>query len=399
MSHRFVLLLLSQQIHGGQVLRGIARYIRRHALPWRLDVREASDATFRRVLQRPVAEVAGAIGHFPYAYQEEMFAGLAYPTVNISSRMRTSTMPRVLPDNHAVGVLAAEHFLSRFYRWFAFVGYAGHGYSEQRQAGFVGRLEQEGLTCEVHEDIGEGLVDRLVRGPGPVAVLACNDTLAFRLVDTARSLGLAVPGDVAIMGADNDDALCETADVPLTSVDLPRLDIGDRAAELLRLLMAGQPRPAGDLLVRPLGVVARESTDSFATSDDQLRACLHFIRHHAGSPIDVAEVCRQTGVARRTLEKKCRHFLDVSPHQVIHRARFEHARNLLLTTHSPIKAILHACGFPDHRRFARQFREMFGAAPSQLRRAMHESPAMPGDRSTPTLSFETKRFTNWASLI
>src|SRR5438477_365406 len=76
-----------------------------------------------------------------------------------------------------------------------------------------------------------------------------------------RRLGLAVPDEVAVIGVDNDELLCELSDPPLTSV-IPNMHrTGYEAAALLDQMIAGKTARGETHLIPPLGIATRQSTD------------------------------------------------------------------------------------------------------------------------------------------
>ena len=79
--------------------------------------------------------------------------------------------------------------------------------------------------------------------PKPAAVMACYDDRALQVLDACRRAGVAVPEQVAVISADNDEYLCEMAIPSLTSIDENAAHIGYQAAALLDSLMDGQPPP------------------------------------------------------------------------------------------------------------------------------------------------------------
>ncbi|MNR53209.1 Melibiose operon regulatory protein [compost metagenome] len=67
------------------------------------------------------------------------------------------------------------------------------------------------------------------------------------------------------------------------------------------------------------------------------------------------------------LERHCKRVFQLTPRQMIHKARLEEASRLLLETEQPITEIALRCGYTDHSAFSRQFRALTGLSPSQYR--------------------------------
>src|SRR5439155_11720978 len=149
-------------------------------------------------------------------------------------------------------------------------GHACHTYARPEPGG--------GLTWEQEQD---DVARWLAALPHPVGVLACNDVRGLQVLDSCRRIGLPVPERVAVLGVDNDVTLCELSDPPLSSIDQDLERIGYEAAALLDRLMNGEPPPPGPVLVEPLGVVSRRSTDAVAIDDPAVADALRLLRHRA----------------------------------------------------------------------------------------------------------------------
>ena len=154
------------------------------------------------------------------------------------------------------------------------------------------------------------------------AILAANDQLAARVIESARASGRDVPEDLAVMGVDNDDLVCESCEVAITSVDTVGHRVGEAAGELLHRLLRGELPPEGDTLVPVKAIVSRRSTEAVPIDDAQLKYAMELIRIHACDPMNVDGLVQRSGIPRRTLEKRFRLLLGRSPHDEIHRAAF-----------------------------------------------------------------------------
>ena len=154
--------------------------------------------------------------------------------------------------------LAFEHLKERGFRHFAFCGYNGADYSDERRDSFVRDVTEAGLRCHIFEDEQppgsgntakfehEGLTDNeqvsrwVTALPKPIGLMACNDMRGQQVLNACRAVGVIVPDEVAVGGADNDETLCDLSDPPLSSV-MPNAErIGYEAAALLDLMMGGK---------------------------------------------------------------------------------------------------------------------------------------------------------------
>lgn len=307
------------------------------------------------------------------------------PTVHVSDTRRNVNAPCVGLDNAEIGRLAAGYLRERGLAHFAFVGLRGAEYSRSRQASFVAGLEAEGHRVHSRElprefaQLNAAAEDRvrawLRRLPRPAGLFAVHDECSLLIATLCREEGIRVPDDLAILGSDDDALICELASPRLSSIAVPAERVGWAAAEQLAAAMDGsrsvrrsRRRDSAALLLPPLRVVARQSTDVVATGDEQVTAVLRHIAAEFQRRINVDDILRATGTSRRALERKFREHLGRSPLQELHRQRVAHARQLLLTGKEALHRIAPACGFADASQFVNVFRKQTGMTPGEFRR-------------------------------
>jgi LacI family transcriptional regulator len=359
--------------YGQAVARGIARYAhsRRH---WVLRFPQ-SLATLRAPPHGIIAQVSS-----PKMF--DMFRAAGCPVINVSSATADVPFPSVVVDNRAVGRLAAEHLLARGLRQFAFIGTHQH-YSDLRLAGFSERLQQERLAVSVYggtptgstwsRDIDSASVraERLAwlsALPKPVGLLAVADDIAASAVELCLALGLRVPDDVAVVGVDNSELICEQSTPPVSSVDTNGERVGFEAARMLDQWLAGNTAPDHLLLIAPRGMVVRGSSDVFAVADRRVADALQYIHHNIHRRVRVPEISRHVGVNRRTLEKAFRQHLGGSILGEIQRARLEQVKRLLAQTDLNMPCVAELAGFPSPQYMANVFRRQLGTTPTAYRR-------------------------------
>jgi LacI family transcriptional regulator len=281
--------------------------------------------------------------------------------------------------------MAAEHLLERKFRHFAFVGVERANWSRARRAALVKFLADAGYPCFVYSPISrrrfaesweggqQDLAEWLADLPKPVGVVAAHDLRALCVLDACRRGGLAVPEQVAVIGVDNDEPLCELGDPPLSSVSLDHEVIGYRAAELLDRMMRGRKPAKRPLEINPRGVVARRSTDVVAVADPLAAKAVRYIQQHACEGVDVADVAKHCGVSRRTMERIFAQFLGMSPHEQIIRTKVARAKSLLSETDLPLEAIAAKSGLAHAAYLNVLFKREVGRTPGEFRRAAQNS--------------------------
>ncbi len=380
---KVALLIESSRAYGRGLLQGIARYVRAHG-PWSVFFQE------RRASDPPPEWLASWRGDGVIARVEDyelagMIAKLGVPAVDLRGLLGDLPMPVLETDDEDVVDLAVDHLLERGFRHFAFCGFDGANYSDKRSAFFVRRLAEEDLPCNVYvpperleskaafqqEELGlrhEEDVARWIEGlPKPVAVLACNDIRAQQILNVCRQHGIDVPDQVAVLGVDNDEVLCELSDPPLSSV-IPNTErIGYEAAECLAKMMAGGPRPASTIHVPPLGVATRRSTEVLAIEDRHIAAAVRFIREHACEGINVSDILSAVPLSRSVLERRFVAFLGRGPKAEILRVQIERAKELLKVTDFPLNVLAEKSGFRHSEYLSVIFKKKTGMTPGRYR--------------------------------
>ena len=163
----------------------------------------------------------------------------------------------VLRSDDVGGITAAvEHLVEQGYRRIAYVG-PGVGSSDAlRRATAAATLDRLGLGPLRFVESGPNgwrdasmAAERLATDP-PDAVLCYDDKLAMGLLDALRSTSLDVPGDLAVVGFDGIPAARQSRP-RVTTVDVPSVEIGRRAVEMLvAAIREGSPPPSEVLPVR-----------------------------------------------------------------------------------------------------------------------------------------------------
>jgi LacI family transcriptional regulator len=354
--------------YGRGILRGAGKYARRHSR-WSISV-------------VPVWNMESIHNHpnvalIIQASQAELGRQLLAQkrvAINVADNQADHPLPTVMSDNHEIGRRVAEHLTARGFQHLAYCGERGQLYAEQRCEGFRQRAAAAGCTVDVrwYEGANPGAWNDATRRwlsslPKPVGLMACNDVWARSMVEMGLDCGARVPEDLAVVGVDNDDLVCEICDVPISSVAIAAERIGFQAAALLADALEGKPLAPGPVKIPPMGVITRQSSDILAIRDQQVARSVQFIREHASEPITVDDVVKQLRISRRRFEQRFQTALGRSPASEIRRARIERARHLLEATDIPLAQIARDCGFADAPRLSKVFRREMGMTPSQYR--------------------------------
>jgi LacI family transcriptional regulator len=363
---RIILLVESSRGSGRALLRGIANYAHHHgpwSFYWEPGGLEKAWPTLRKI------EADGVILRDVKKVNEALASGL--PAVVIGHRQ--SEIPglvNVVTDSEAIGRMGAEHLLQCGFKHFAFCGYSDNPlektvWSEVRGEFFSARIREAGFPKTDRYALSDRAKDwpkerrslpQWLQGlPKPVGLMACNDECGQQVVEACKLVGLSVPDQVGVIGADNDEVVCGLTDPPLSSVAINFERAGYDAARALDKLMRGARGVPPRIIAAAPHIVTRRSTDFVATDEPHLTRALQFVRDRARTGISVDEVARAAGLSRRALEKQFRGFLGRSILEEIRRVRTDHIARLLVETDLPVASIAGMLGFTDAHHFARYF--------------------------------------------
>ena len=380
---KIALLIETARGYGRGLLRGIVRYGRLHG-PWSFYVTPGDFAqALPRMRQWGGAGIIARV-ETPRVAQAILASGLPTVALDLSEdQLRPdnplSRLSEVASDSHGAARLAAEHLLERGFRHYAFVGLAGRIWSRLRQDGFCERLRAAGFEPHVYapprrrrewlwEQEQGKLADWLRRLPRPVGLMACDDNRGREVLEACRAAGLRVPEEMAVVGVDNDELLCELADPPLSSVALNAEAGGYRAAALLDRMIRGRSRKPTRLAVEPLHVVTRRSTDIVALDDPVVASALHFIHDHAGRPIRIDDVVERVLISRRALEIRFKNVTGRTLLAELRRIRLDRARLLLQETDLSLSRVAGSAGYSSESYLTQVFRQDLGQTPARYRR-------------------------------
>lgn len=384
---KVALLIETARGYGRQMLRGIVRYARLHG-PWGFYV---TPGDFEQAL--PKMQQWGGTGIIARIETSQIAKAIldsGLPTIALDLSEQELKPPHPLSrfsevssDSAGAARMAANHLLERGFRSFAFIGIAGRVWSRRREQSFCRTITRAGYKVEVYKSPRArrdqqwdreqpALAEWLRHLPKLTGVMACNDDRGREVLEACRAAEIHVPEELAVIGVDNDELLCELADPPLSSVALNAEGTGYRTAALLDKMMrrrSGKPRRVKS---KPLHVVRRGSTDIFAIDDPDVAAALRFIHDHAKEPIQVDDVVRHVAISRRNIEIRVHKSVGRTLHAELQRVRMERARRFLVETDLPIPKVAEAVGYSTPSYFIQVFRAEHDLTPAKYRRMLRD---------------------------
>lgn len=308
----------------------------------------------------------------------ELLNDLNIPIIVQNYRDRNKAVSNLTGDYFNTGVMAAKFFLNRGYRNFAFYGFKGAIWSRERADGYSHEIEKQGYKLAILEndnkDREEWSYNHTVLGnwlqslPKPVALFACDDHFALQISETCNVYNINVPDDIAILGVDNDDLLCNISDPSLSSIVLDVENGGYNAGKLLHQLITKEITEPFNIVVNPLIIERRKSTEKYAVSDKNIRTILNYIEKNYANHLSVEELVKQVPLSRRVLEKKFKEETGESLYQYIQNYRIDQFTRLLITTdYSLFEAALQS-GFENYKNVSRIFRKYKSLSPAEYRK-------------------------------
>ena len=187
------------------------------------------------------------------------------------------------------------------------------------------------------------------------------------MLNVCRTLGMAVPDDLGVIGVDDDDAICLLCDPPLSSVRPDAERVGYRAAELLHRMLAGLPPEAEVEYIPPTSVSERLSTKVVAVDDPELAGVCRFIRLNACDGINVGDITQITSLSRRQLERRFRDELGCTPHEQITATQIDRVKQLLRETKMTLEQIAPKAGYSHKESLSSVFKRETGQTPGDYR--------------------------------
>ncbi len=374
---RVLLMIETSMAFGRGVLDGISRYLVANP-PWsvHLDLRDLI-VTEPEWLRRWDGD--GIITRSATPAMERTLQELKIPTVNLTDIFAGQTLPSVINNHRRIGEVAAEHLIERGFRHFGFCGFNDHHWSMLRREGFESAINSRSLSFSFMEN---GWAESRLRGwelqqpdilnwldslPRPVGIMACNDLRGQHVLEACRAANVSVPEEVAVIGVDDDQVICNFSCPPLTSVIPAAERIGYEAAAMLSRLMRGEPVENRHLEFDPLGVETRQSTDILAITDGDIVKALRVIRERACSGLTVTDLLREVPVARSVMERRFRSYLGRSPQAEIRNVQLKRACQLLRDTELPLAQIASLTGFKHSEYFSVVFKRCLGITPGNYR--------------------------------
>lgn len=378
---RISLLFNANKIYDRQVVEGVGEYLQASQTDWDIFIEE----DFRcRIDNMHEFLGDGVIADYDDKAIEALLQNVDVPIVGVGgSYHRQEDYPPVhyiATDNAALVESAFLHLKEKGINRFAFYGLpasCGKRWAQEREYAFrrlVAKERYQGViyqgmeTAPAHWQHAQNrLADWLQTLPQQTGIIAVTDARARHLLQVCEHLKIPVPEKLCVIGIDNEELTRYLSRVALSSVAQGTRQMGYQAAKLLHRLLDRQTLPLQRILVPPVKVIARRSTDFRSLHDPAVIQAMHYIRFNACKGIKVEQVLDAVGMSRSNLEKRFKDETGETIHTIIHSEKLERARALLVSSSMPINEISQMCGYPSLQYFYSVFKKSYASTPKEYR--------------------------------
>lgn len=303
----------------------------------------------------------------------DLLKELNIPIVLQNYHHRSTTYSNLTGNYKGTGQMAARFFAQRLFCNFAFFGVRGVVWSDERCEGYREEVERLGGTFHCYEsdrdpDAIRDEVRRWLRDlPKPVALFCCDDQHALFISETCKMEDIGIPEEVALLGVDNDELICNISDPPISSIELEVERGGYAVGKLLHRQIRRELEGPFNVVINPIRIELRQSTEKHNIKDPYILKIVKYIETHSGSDLTIESLIAEVPLSRRNIELKFKNVMNTSIYQYILECRVARFANLLLTTDRPLADIAAEAGFRDYNNISRIFKKFKGCSPLEYR--------------------------------
>jgi LacI family transcriptional regulator len=308
------------------------------------------------------------------------YKSLGIPIIVSASNRIISNAINIIADDNKIGKLGAQYFIDKGYKNFGYYGTNQIFWSNIRKTSFYQTVnslnfsfyEFEARLNNEWQNNPSFLSEWMKTLPLPIAIMACSDDFGTQLIIAAKIAQLRIPEDVAILGVDNDEFICDMYDPPMSSIDQDPESVGFEVAKTIRLLLKDRHLEIKYIIGNSFRIITRRSTDIFAMDDKEVIKALQYIQKNAEiNQISVEDIVLATSLSRRVLEMRFRKMLNRSVLQEITRVKIDLICQKLIKTNQSINEIAYSMGFEWVSTFSSYFRKAKKMSPKEFRNQFH----------------------------
>ena len=361
-----------------KLLRGMMKYSKENG-PW-LFYRTPSDSHFNGCVEEWIAQWAkewkadAIIGRWDES-KLYLLDDLNIPIVLQNTKSRSEVHSNLTGDYIGTGELAAKYFRKKFYTSYAFFGWKDIIWSEERERGFREEVMKENSKYSAFKErVGavydrQELTDWLMSLPKGTGLFCSNDEQALTITETCMIAGIKVPEDIAVLGVDDDDLLCEISDPTISSIQQEVERGGYETCRLLHQQILNKSRKPFNVVISPSEVKERNSTLAHNISDQHVRNIVRYIEKNYRNDTSMDDIFQLVPLSRRSVEMRFKKATSMTIYQYLLNIRIEHFSYLLITSDKPYIDLAYEVGFKDIANVSRTFRKYKGCTPMEYRKS------------------------------
>ena len=374
------------------LMAGISEYIRdkgnRQLIIW-------PDCSQKSLMFLKERGCKGAFVSIQTTIKAEELLQIGIPVIGVATIQNMLNLPFISANSKEVAQMACDYLLNKKFGNLAYFGLTQARWSTERLEYFSQYLAKKGYNVNVFKEKQvlltndptpftrlwvntalrtgqQNLIEWLKQLPKPVAILASCDIFACHLINVAKEANLNIPDEIAILGVNNDNAICNICDPPLSSIAFNFKKAGYNAAKLLDKMILGHETMQGQCIeIQPTHVETRGSTDVYAIDDLAIVQAMKYIKENGHTPLQVNAIADHVYMSKRLLQMKFHDVIGKSIHDEIIQAHFEIAKAMLIETNLPVDEIAERSGFNYTSNMRRAFKKITGMLPHEYRQQHH----------------------------
>ena len=382
---RILVVIPTSTLTQRQLLEGLLEYAHESASsPWQfhLDLR---DLNRQHLKDLKSWNCSGIIAYILSDRERQGFIATGLPAVFIEPALSAPlpSMPRnivtFINEHAAEGRTAADYFIKRRYRSFAYIGTAKPTFwSDERIKGFAARLKEDGFAPSIYPSPppreqndfaieSKRLTKWLRQLPRQTALFCVHDRRAQQVIATATAADLRIPEDIAVLGVDNDELLCEMTVPAISSIPVNDHERGRAVGEAMDALLERRPVKRVQI-TRHDAVITRTSTDAQAIADPFVARAVSHARAKLSERPSLLELAKAAGCSKTVLNLHARRALGHTITDEITRLQLDAAIEQLTNTDHTNEDIAISCGFCSASHLGLRLKAITGHTPGHYRR-------------------------------
>ena len=382
---RILVVIPTSTLTQRRLLEGLLEYAHESAASsWQLQL-DLHDLNRQHLKDLKSWNCSGIIAYILNGRERRDFIATGLPAVFIEPTLSKplphmpSNIVTFINEHVAEGRTAADYFIKRRYRSFAYIGTAKPTFwGDERMNGFSKQLKSEGFSPIIYPSpTGKEQNDFAVESrrltkwlrslPRQTALFCVHDRRAQQVIATAVAAGLHIPEDIAVLGVDNDELLCEMTVPAISSIPVNDHARGMAVGEAMDRLL--EHRPVKRIhITRHDTVITRTSTDAQAITDPFIARAISHARAHLAERPTLPDLAKAAGCSKTVLNLHARRVLGHTISDELMRHQVSSAIERLANTDRTVEEIALECGFCSASHLGLRLRELTGHTPNHYRR-------------------------------